>query len=255
MNNYIILFLAVFLTLGCSGKRKLISIEKLKKKPTASSLVTHLQSREIRSEWLTAKAKLHYEDDLQTMNATLTLRMRKDSIIWMSIRKYAVEAARVKITPDSVFVINRLEKSFAIIPLDLLEEQYSIPANFTNLESLIRGGIPFDSKQLRLLDIGQQFYSISNDEDAILSTNVQIDREELLLKKVKVRASDKLFNMSLEDYAEMEDKQIFSYLRQIEIVSKTLGQVSCHLNFSKVEFAIPKNIRFEIPEKYTRVEF
>ncbi len=256
MNKYNLLLVLVVasIVLNCSGSKKLVTAEKLKKQPTAQSLLTYLSDKEVQSEWFTAKAKLHYEDDVQTLNASLTLRMKTDSVIWMSIKKYGVEAARIKIVPDSILVINRIEKQYAIIPMSYVEKQYNIPASFENLESLVRGGIPFESSTLRTLNIQENSYLLSS-EDGQASTSIGVDKEELLLEHLKMRSDDKLLNISLENYAELSDQQIFSYLRRIEILSKTLGQISCYLNFSKVDFSIPKNIKFDIPEKYTPMEF
>ena len=248
-----ILFGALILS-SCSAKKKIVSAKDVREKPTPEALLQFLQDQQIRSHWLTARAKVFYEDEQQTVNATLHLRMREDSLIWLSFRKFNLEAIRVKITPDSVFVLNRLEKQFAILPIAELGQQYNLPASFGNLQTLIKGGVVLDSGRKIALKQKEGTFVLSQ-ESSSLSTSAVVDTQDLSLRQLKFRSDDKLLNINLEEYTRINDRHNFSYLRKVNIFSRSLGEISCFLNFSKVELNIPKNIRFEIPDRYTRVSF
>ena len=55
------------------------------------------------------RAKANYSSPKASGNATVYIKMRKDSIIWISITgPLNIEGARVLVTPDSVKIINKL---------------------------------------------------------------------------------------------------------------------------------------------------
>ena len=241
----LVLFGALLVT-SCTAKKKLASADDVRKKPTPEALVNFLDGQQIKADWLSTRARIFYEDEHQSVNATLYLRMREDSLIWLSFRKFNVEAVRVKITPDSVYVLNRLDKQYAILPISDLEKQYSLPTSFGNLQTLIKGGALLDAAQEVILDQKGDAYLLTQ-EGANLNTSVTIDSQNLRVQHLKIRSEDQLLNVDLKEYGPIDDQHNFSYLREVSIFSRALGQISCHLNFSKIELNIPKSIRFEIP--------
>ena len=54
-------------------------------------------------------------DDVET-KFNINLKMIKDSVMWLSVRErvIGIELLRAKLTPDSLYLLNRLEKSFFI---------------------------------------------------------------------------------------------------------------------------------------------
>ena len=107
-------------------------------------------------EWLTANLDIQTEgngmnfDDLSGQ-----MRMRKDSLIWLSINAtLGIEVVRAKVSNDSVWVINRLEKTYLAEPLDSLAMQFGIPLNLPLLQTLLldnNEGIPPVENQTVLL--------------------------------------------------------------------------------------------------------
>jgi hypothetical protein len=61
-------------------------------------------------------------------------------------------------------------------------------------------------------------------------------------------------DLFLEDYQPVGTEQNFSYLRQIKVDSRTLGEAAIEINFSNVEINVPQEVRFSIPPRYTRVD-
>ena len=80
-------------------------------------------------EWLTAKLDIQAEGNGQSFNdLSGQLRMRKDSIVWMSVTAtMGVEVARIKVSTDSVWVVNRLDKVYLAEPLDTVATQLGMP--------------------------------------------------------------------------------------------------------------------------------
>ena len=80
----------------------------------AKSLTSHLKEKEFKFDRLNAKLSAEAEIDSTSASFTVTLRMKKDSVIWMSISKLGIEGARVLITKDSVKLLNRIKNTFFV---------------------------------------------------------------------------------------------------------------------------------------------
>ena len=76
-------------------------------------------------EWLTANMAIQAEVNGQSFNdLSGQLRMRKDSLVWVSVTAtMGVEVLRAKISNDSVWILNRMEKTYLAEHVDSLDQQ------------------------------------------------------------------------------------------------------------------------------------
>jgi len=139
--NILLFFGLIFLT-ACSTKKFVQDDQsapiKLKKR-SSKYLLKKLDAKDLDVEWLSAKANINFKDEQQRIKFNANIRMRKDSIIWMNIKKLSVEAFRVLITQDSIFIIDRLEKKYYTHGLDFVEEKFNFPGQFQALQTAILG--------------------------------------------------------------------------------------------------------------------
>ena len=80
-------------------------------------------------EWLTSKVEIDIEGKNMTFDdLSGQLRMRHDSLVWLSVTApMGIEVARIKVSTDSVWVINRLEKTYLAEPLDSVAQCLGMP--------------------------------------------------------------------------------------------------------------------------------
>ena len=129
-------------------------------------------------EWLTSKVDIDVEgngigfDDLSGQ-----LRMRRDSLLWLSITgAMGVEVARVKVSTDSVWVINRLEKTYLAEPLDNIAQHFGMPISLPWIETLLldnNDGIPPVENQIVLL----KNFAFGNYSAKVKYNKIQLDEE------------------------------------------------------------------------------
>ena len=107
-------------------------------------------------KWMTSKLSIQAESDsLAFDNLSGQLRMRKDSLIWISVTgAMGVEALRAKISSDSVWMVNRMEKTYLAEPLDSIASQFNIPLNFPLIQTLLldnnEGLSPVENQTIQL---------------------------------------------------------------------------------------------------------
>ena len=90
-------------------------------------------------EWLTANMDIQAEgngmsfDDLSGQ-----LRMRKDSLVWFCVTAtIGVDVLRAKNSNDSVWMLNRMEKTYLAEPLDTISIQLGMPLSLPLIQTLL----------------------------------------------------------------------------------------------------------------------
>lgn len=71
------------------------------------------------------------------------IRIQNDSIIWLSLRSYNIEGARVVITQDSVKYLNRLENTYYIGNFDFLTDRFQIDLSYDAIQSILSNNFFF----------------------------------------------------------------------------------------------------------------
>jgi len=118
-NQIILFFLGLLFIAGCKTVKT--SDGTTLRVRSANFLVKKLNQQRLDAAWMTAKVRLKFSDNGSTTRASADIRMRKDSVIWMSVRKFGIEGARVMITTDSVYLINRLERQYLVRDFSFIE--------------------------------------------------------------------------------------------------------------------------------------
>ena len=105
---FIVLFALLLTASSCASRKKTVALV-----PPQSF------------EWLTANMSIQAEVNEQSFNdLSGQLRMRKDSIVWVSVTAtMGVEVLRAKISNDSIWILNRLEKTYLAEHVDSLDQQ------------------------------------------------------------------------------------------------------------------------------------
>ena len=269
--RYSLLLAIIILLIGssCKGAKRASTNSNLKPK-SVNFLLKRLVKNDYEPEWLSAKGKLRYEDDYQTFRGTFYLRMRRDSVIWLNVKKFSVEGARILITQDSVYAINRLEKSYIVYPLDQLEQRMGIPlsmeerpkgyeTNFRAIQSLLFGYPPLlgDKKNWQA-GVIEDKYMLTSDQ-AIGGQPVMIDYEInsstflLHLMRLLQPNTTQLLEIEQGDYHLHEESWNFPYFRQFRIKTPEYGKISIQTELTKVEFNQSVSIKFSIPDHYDRI--
>jgi len=90
-------------------------------------------------EWLTANMSIQAEGNGMEFNdLNGQLRMRNDSLMWFNVTAtMGVEVLRAKVSNDSVWLINRLEKTYLAEPLDTFSAQLGMPLSLPLLQTLL----------------------------------------------------------------------------------------------------------------------
>jgi hypothetical protein len=222
---------------------------------TIKETMNAIQSRHIDFKTFSAKIKVDYEDSRGSQpGITAYVRIIKDSMIWVSMYAtvFNIEAFRVLITKDSVFVLDKLNKEAHLRSFDYLQETTEIPFDFKTLQDLLVGNpiyfnTPITSykmvdNKILLATAGKYFkhlLTLNSQDTLVLHSkldDVDINRN---------RTAD----ITYDNY-ENKDNVDFATYREITVSEK--NKLDVRLNFKQYEFNKDLSISFSIPQNYKR---
>lgn len=215
----------------------------------------NLKKNHIDFNTFSAKIKVDVDGPKGKMpDITATLRMIKDSAIWMSLTAtfLNIEAYRIYITKDSLILMNKQDKEVQYRSLDYLQEVTQIPFDFQTLQDILIGNPVFFSdstasfKRLEafvlVASIGKEFknlLTLSGDNNTLVHS--KLDDVDVYRNRTA--------SITYEDYVNNSDKS-FSTKRQIIISEK--NKIDIRLNFKQFEFNKELSVSFSVPKNYKK---
>jgi hypothetical protein len=216
-------------------------------------LFDHIQANTIDCQTFSAKMKVHYEgSDGKDYEFNAFVRLQKDKMIWISINAVlGIEAFRAVITPDSVKVLNKLDKVYQLRSVSYLQEMSHLPFDFRSLQSILLGNPIYldsnilyytkDAQGISLLSVGpayRNYLTLSNDLN--LKHSILDDVDPLQARS---------FDISYGQYEKVDTASFSTYRK---IVASEKGRLDVELIFSKYSFNENLNFPFHIPKNYKR---
>lgn len=108
----------------------------------AVEVLNVLSKSKIDFKTFSSKAKIQYEDrNGKQPDFNAFIRLQKDSVLWVSISStfLGIEAFRLYITPDTIILLNKLNKTVEYHPFSYVESIAHIPLNFSLLQNILIG--------------------------------------------------------------------------------------------------------------------
>lgn len=90
-------------------------------------------------QYLSGKGKVHFTRGSVDQSANFNLRVRRDSAIWLSGSLLGIEGVRALLTPDSVRVVNRLQKSYFAGDYAYLSQLLGVPVSYAQMQAILLG--------------------------------------------------------------------------------------------------------------------
>lgn len=221
----------------------------------AEALVQQMDQSKFNPEWFGAKVQIGYSGEDQSFSATATIRMRKDSLVWLSVKKFGFELGRLLVTRDSVYMLDRVNNEYSVSSLNTLAKDYGLPPDLSRLQDFFLGNlVVFSGSELKLSTGNGHYLLESISSFPKLQTNYSIDQKDRVLRKMEMNDPVNVQKVIvwLEEYGLLEDNRNFSYLRNLDVDSRDNGKMQVELKFSKVEVDVPQSVQFSVPDRYTR---
>jgi len=221
------------------------------KESTMRARLEAIRAKQVTFNTFSGKAKTKLAINGNSNDVTLNIRMARDQRIWISITAIiGIEVARAQITPDSIFVVNRLQNVYLKKPFSYVYTYASKQVNFKTLQALLLGNAVPEVVN----NTNGDFKTEGN--NILLSGNIQDLLYKLLLgpdmKVTQTNLSNQFGGKSLQVannvFIQADNRVIPS---QIDI-SSTAGdkKIQLNLRYTQAEFDKQLEYPFSIPKSY-----
>lgn len=206
-------------------------------------------------DYLQTKSKIKYESSDRSIGSNATIRMKYDSVIWISVSPiFGIEAGRGLITQDTVVFVDRMNKSVYRYNYETLSEFLNFSVTYDMIQAMILGNqiIPSESSDNTFKERNRTVISQERDKLAI---NNYIGKNTKRIERVNLQEVPDGSTMML-DYSNFEviNEKAFPFSSLISILYKTRSgsaKTTVSIDHSKVETSSDKiNFPFSVPSKY-----
>jgi hypothetical protein len=206
---------------------------------------------------LTARARISSEGDGMSIAVNANIIWIRDSIIWLNAKKFGLEALRVLVTRDSVFVLNRLEKSYTAQGLESLRAQFALPQGdvFQVMQNTLLGlpALDFPSADTKSDIRDQQHRLLCN--MGLYSGEYRIEEGSFVLKgETFVKKNDNTtVRLDFDRHQKVAKIEgLFSLHRLVEAFSPDNGRQKADIDLDDVQVNTKPSYKFEVPDHYER---
>lgn len=201
--------------------------------------------------YLTTKSKLEYADGLDNLTANATIRLKKDSVIWVSIAiPLGGEILRCLITQDTVSLLNIYQKEYYIFTYQDLKRRLNFDLNFNLIQATLLGNPPLaeieeDSSYTRQ----DTSYTIIEQKRNSIKIENFVKNKTLKLEKLEIRdeVTDNSLDINYDDFR-LLDNILFAFKNIISLKYKN------DKGFQNIYIGI-EHIKVEIKDKDLKFPF
>tara|TARA_B110000967_G_C18890969_1_gene567364 strand:+ start:1796 stop:2533 length:738 start_codon:yes stop_codon:yes gene_type:complete len=212
----------------------------------AKELIKRVNSINRSSERLALKGmvRLILEGDNE-VSLGISIRVRKDSLIWASVTApFGIELFRAVITRDSIYYINRTNKTYFIKPITNISELFKKNITFNEIQEIITATPKIEEKKY--------FFNKENDDFQLTTKDYMytVSNFYRIRKGVLVDEGNSL----IYTYSNFSFENDFPEQLEITVKSSFQNAFNIKLNYSKVVFDQQQQTPFKIPISYVQAE-
>ena len=199
-----------------------------------------------------AKVDVDYEDgEGKKYNVNAHLRMKKDSVIWITITgALGIEGLRLLINKDSVRILDKQNKVYIPRSIPFLQELIELPLDLHTLQELLIGNPVFLDP--RILSYTRSDNSITLQSNGDVFKNLfTISSKDYLAQTSKLDDIDPQENRTcFLTYSDYEDKKGVFFPTKRKILASEKKKINIKLDFKQYEFNEKLSFPFTVPKNY-----
>jgi predicted transcriptional regulator len=234
----------------------------------AKTLTANLKANEFNFNRFNAKLNAEIAIDSSINSFVISLRVKKDSIIWMSISKLGIEGARVLITKDSVSFINRINNKYFKGDYSYVSKLLNTQLDYEMLQSLLVGNSVafYDEDEKIKPGISNCLYTLGTIRKYKLRRVMEKGKElkepaqsiYMIPETFKISRilfyefnPERSFDAGFYDYTKVDSTQLFPL--KMHFTVKAQKNVIISIDYTKIQLNEAQSFPFKIPDNYEQI--
>ncbi len=200
---------------------------------------------------ISAKIKAKFVSDKVSMGFAVNLRIETDKMIWMSVKKFGIPMAKLKITPEKVQFYEKLSQTYFEGDFSLISDFFGMPLDFEQVQNILIGKplLTFKNKQL-VVGVSKGDYVLSlKKKQELYALFFHVNPKDFTLssQQLKELSSSDMLKVNYPKFQHKIPKKI-----EIRVQEKN-KKTFVDLDFKAVQFDKTLRFPFSIPQGYTKI--
>ena len=207
-------------------------------------------------ESIKANLLIKYKGKANLPKLKASLRMVKDSVIWLSFSKIGFPIAKIMITPERVLFYEKISKTYFDGNFELISESLGADFDFQKIQNLFIGEALMNLKSEKyLVEVQHNLYAlkpkISNE---LFDTSFWINPYNFKLIKEEIQNPNKDQRLTIKyDVFTEVNESLFPTGFEINAVDKK-RKTFIDVKYKNVIFDTTMRFPFKIPNSYKKIE-
>ncbi|HXP52283.1 MAG TPA: DUF4292 domain-containing protein [Bacteroidia bacterium] len=279
MRRILLFVIVMVFIVSCKDTRKIQTSETTYynasglKHENASVLLSKLKKRKFDYKWISAHFSFEMDVDSSHTSFGGTVRIRKDSIIWMTISPLlGIEVARVLLNKDTAMFIDKVHDKFFKGNYDFIDSLLDDDVDYELVQSVMVGSNIdfyndtaklkgyFDGKQYLLSTVTRrEIKRILFHNRTIRTKNdvqfIWFDPKDYHINRIRVEdfVNHRTFDAFYSDFQQVDSVMMFP--THIQYVIQAEKTIKIDLEYKKIYFKTQEETPFNILPKYERIQY
>jgi hypothetical protein len=211
-------------------------------------------------DYFSGKANMYFKDESRKkdIKTQATIRMRKDSVIWINLKAAGgvIQGGKALINRDSISIVNDVDNEYYIFTYEDLSKEFGFELNYSIIQSAALGNLIMLRNNEDDVDKVKGFFLLKQESGTVTISNY-INDKTMKLEKLVMRESESKNTLTI-NYSNFQlvGEKVFPYNGSIDLVYKTLSGIlntSIGIEYSKADMGDKElNFKFNIPKKYAK---
>ncbi len=245
----LIAILFILTIMACKTTKRLVPLPER----SQEDIIQALKKRNIDFQWFSGKVSTSMESPDENVSGSMTVRMKKDSVLWVAVKKFGIEAARLLVEKNQYTILYRLESAYESGNISQINDIISVTANFEDIQQLMFGNVILPENEQIDFRKDSVYYVIHTKVDGV-TLEYFVNGHNLQLEKMNI--TDKMnrtANAQYTDYRNIAGFGNVAYERTFVFPYSNTANATINMKFSEIEIDVPKEIKFSIPKSYEKI--
>ena len=230
--------------------------KKVLTSPTVATPAATLKIEEIDFDYFQGKARMILRDESKERDVKANIRIRKDSVIWMTFSVIGVQGGKALINKDSITIVSTVDKEFFVFEYEELSRRFNFEINYHVIQSAMLGNLIMDRKDDDVVEPLTSMFVLKQQAGPVGVLNY-VNAASMKVEKVEMK-EENTHNSLVINYSNFQpvENKVFPFNGHITLLYKTLAgllNTTIIFEYNKAEVG-DKELKFpfNIPKKYVR---
>ncbi len=247
----IVYCLVIVCVISCTSS-KVLSSSTANKKMTVKTVIKQHYLNSLKFKTLNGKMKVEYSNGDSSNAVSVSLRIKKDSAIWISAPFGAVKAY---ITPNRVSFYNKLERTYFDGDFSFLSKLLGTSLDFDKVQNLLLGQAIFDLRDSKyMLEIADENYQLKPKKiETLFKTLFRIEPRnfKISMQQLAQPLKKRVLTIAYKNYQKV-NKWVLPNDILITAIEKDKKN-TITIAYRNMEFDADLNFPYKLPKGYEEI--